>query len=177
MQLALTILGGKTDELITELLSAINVCRCSILECYAANLTEISSIFILLDGNWNHLAKLENMLDVLRNRYQIQIMLLRPAESEEIPRPQEGVPYTLETISTENKDLLLAVTSFLLKRGVVISEIDASLQPAVSFSNRIFFTRFTLLVPPHVRILSLREEFLDFCDSMNIDAILEPIKY
>lgn len=176
MQLAITILGNKTDELITELLSAINACRCTILEFCASNLTEISSVFVLIDGNWNHLAKLESLLDVLRNRYQVQIMLLRPSESGEIPEPQEGVPYTLETISTENKDLLLAVTSFLLERGVVISEIDASLHPAVLFSNRIFSTRFTLLVPPHVRILSLREEFLDFCDSMNIDAILEPIK-
>jgi glycine cleavage system transcriptional repressor len=33
-----------------------------------------------------------------------------------------------------------------------------------------------LLVPANVHILSLREEFLDFCDDLNIDAILEPIK-
>ncbi|MGY6276375.1 glycine cleavage system protein R [Methylomonas sp. MgM2] len=176
MQLAITVLGGKSDGVVAELLSAINVCRCTILDFCASNLTELTSVFVLIDGNWNHLAKLENLLEALRNRFEVQITFLRPTESENVASAGEGVPYTLETISTENKDLLLAVTSFLLERGVLISEINANLHPAVLFSNQIFSTRFTLLVPPDVRILSLREEFLDFCDSMNIDAILEPIK-
>jgi len=176
MQLAISVLGDKVENVIAELLSAINVCRCSILDFSASNLTELTSVFVLIDGNWNHIAKLENLLEALSVRFQVQVSLFRPSESKEVPNVQEGVPYTLETISTENKDLLFAVTSFLLERGVVISEIIASLHPAVLFNNQIFSTRFTLLVPPDVRVLSLREEFLDFCDSMNIDAILEPIK-
>jgi len=176
MQLAITVLGDKTEDVIAELLSAINVCRCTILDFCASNLTEITSVFVLIDGNWNHIAKLESLLEALSTRFQVQVTLFRPSEAKDVASVQEGVPYTLETISTENKDLLLAVTSFLLERGVLINEIDANLHPAVLFNNQIFSTRFTLLVPPDVRILSLREEFLDFCDSMNIDAILEPIK-
>ncbi|WAR46384.1 glycine cleavage system protein R [Methylomonas rapida] len=176
MQLAITVLGSRTDTFVAELLSAINSCQCSVLELRTSNLTEITAVYVLLDGNWNHVAKLEGLLDILRNRFQMQISLLRPEELAVAQDVQEGVPYTLETISMEKKDLLYAVTSFLLDRGVVIDEISANLHPALMFSNQIFSTRFTLLVPPNVRILSLREEFLDFCDGLNIDAILEPIK-
>lgn len=176
MRLAITVLGDKADELITELLSAICVCQCNVLEFRTANLTEITSAYVLVDGNWNHIAKLEGMLDVLRARFQVQITLFRPAESV-VPLPAtEGVPYMLETISMESRDLLFAVTSFLLERGIIIDEINASVHPAVLFNHKIFSTRFILIVPPNLRILSLREEFLDFCDNLNIDAVLEPIK-
>ena len=33
-----------------------------------------------------------------------------------------------------------------------------------------------LSVPNSIHIPMLREEFLDFCDHLNLDAILEPIK-
>jgi glycine cleavage system transcriptional repressor len=31
-------------------------------------------------------------------------------------------------------------------------------------------------VPSNIRIATLREDFLDFCDSLNMDAVLEPSK-
>jgi glycine cleavage system transcriptional repressor len=31
-------------------------------------------------------------------------------------------------------------------------------------------------VPARLHVSQLREEFMDFCDSMNLDAILEPVK-
>jgi len=176
MQLAITVLGSRTETFIVELLSAIDTCQCSVLELTTSNLTEITAVYVLLEGNWNHVAKLEGLLELLRNRYPIQVSLLRPQDDEPKQPVQPGVPYTLETISLEKRELLAEVTTFLLDRGVIIDEINANLHPAMTFSNQVFSTRFTLLLPPNVRVLSLREEFLDFCDSLNIDAILEPIK-
>lgn len=176
MQLAITVLGNKTDGFIVEMLSAINACHCSVLELCTSNLGEITTAYVLVDGSWNHVAKLEGLLSSLCARYQVQLSLLRPPKTSAAASATDGVPYTLETISTEKRDLLVAVTSFLMERGIMIDEINANLHPAVLFSHKVFSTRFTLLVPPDVRILSLREEFLDFCDSLNIDAILEPIK-
>lgn len=176
MQLAITVLGKKTDGFIAEVLSAISACQCNILELRTSNLTRITTAYLLIDGNWNHVAKLEGLLDAIRNRFEVQISLLRPDDMVENQPLQEGVPYTLETISMDKRDLMFAVTSFLLERGIVIEEISASRHPAMMFHNSIFSSRFLLLVPAEVRILSLREEFLDFCDSINIDAILEPIK-
>jgi glycine cleavage system transcriptional repressor len=175
MQLAISVLGKNASGFISELLSAVSACHCSILELNTSNLSKITTAFLLVDGNWNYVAKLENMLEVLRERYELQISLLRPEESP-TPPVEAGVPYTLETISMDKRDLLFMVAGFLLDRGVFIEEISASLQPTMMFNNSVFSSRFLLLVPPTVRILSLREEFLDFCDSMNIDAILEPIK-
>jgi len=34
----------------------------------------------------------------------------------------------------------------------------------------------TLDVPADTHIAGLREEFLDFCDRLNLDAVIEPVK-
>ncbi len=176
MQLAISVLGDKAEGFIAEILSAFSSCQCSVLELRTANLTGITSVYALIDGNWNHVAKLEGLLEVMRSRFQVQISFFRPQDSVSTSVLEKGVPYTLETISMEKKDLLFELSAFLFERGIIIDEISASLHSAVLFNNQVFSTRFLLLVPPNVRILSLREEFLDFCDSLNIDAILEPIK-
>jgi len=173
MQLAITVLGNKSNDFLAETLSAISACQCSILELRTSNLMQITALYLLMDGNWNHIAKLEGMLDVIAKRLALQISFLRPESESSMP---EGVPYMLETISMDKKDLLFAVTAFLLERGIVIEEITASRHQAAFFNNIVFSSKFILLAPDDVRILTLREEFLDFCDTLNIDAILEPIK-
>lgn len=173
MQLAITVLGEKSNGFLGEVLSALSACQCSVLELRTSNLTELTAAYLLIDGNWNHIAKLEGMLDAIKTRLEIQMNFLRPSQE---PQAVEGVPYTLETISVDKNDILFAVTSFLLDRGICIEEISASRHNAAFFNTAVFSTKFILLVPPSVRILSLREEFLDFCDSLNIDAILEPVK-
>lgn len=175
MQLAISVLGQYSKSFVGDLLSVVSACHCSILELNSNNLNKITTAYLLVDGNWNHIAKLETLLESLRERYGMQLALMRPEETPE-EKPPIGVPYTLETISVEKADLLFMVAGFLLDRGVVIEEISAGLQPAINPDNPVFTSRFLLLVPPSVRILSMREEFLDFCDSINIDAILEPIK-
>ena len=173
MQLAITVLGNRTNDFVSEILSAASVCQCSVLELRASSMTQITALYVLIDGNWNHIAKLEGMLDAVAKRLAMQISFLRPETEVSMA---EGVPYTLETISMDKKDLLFAVTAFLIERGIVVEEITASRHHAAFFNNTVFSSKFILLVPENVRILSLREEFLDFCDNLNIDAILEPVK-
>jgi len=65
---------------------------------------------------------------------------------------------------------------FLTMHGIEIEEVSGSSYQAPYIATSVFSTKFIVLIPPEVRLLSLREEFLDFCDQLNIDAILEPIK-
>ena len=39
-----------------------------------------------------------------------------------------------------------------------------------------FSVHMLLDVPGEIQIASLREEFLDFCDQLNLDAVIEPMK-
>ena len=39
-----------------------------------------------------------------------------------------------------------------------------------------FSVRMNIGIPADIQIAVLRDEFMDFCDSLNIDAVLEPFK-
>ena len=39
-----------------------------------------------------------------------------------------------------------------------------------------FSVNLAIGIPASMHIAMLREEFLDFCDDLNLDAVLEPIK-
>lgn len=178
MQLGITVLGNRNDQVMIDILAAISTCQCSILELRTANLTRLVSAHMLVEGSWNRVAKLENLLETLKVRHEVSLCLLRPADGEsELHNPsEEGVPYSLETISMEKQDLLYAIASFLIEHGILLEEIAANRYQAMFFNNTVFSSKFVLMVPADVKILSFREEFLDFCDSLNIDAIFEPIK-
>jgi glycine cleavage system transcriptional repressor len=173
MQLAISVLGNGAKEFLVESLAAVSNCQCNVLELRTSNLTRLTAVYMIMDGNWNHIARLEGILEGIAKRLMLQITFLRPEQEN---KAIAGVPYTLETISLDKKDLLYSITSFLDEHGIMIEEISANRQHAAYFDNTVFTSKFILLVPDDVRILSLREEFLDFCDNLNIDAILEPIK-
>ncbi len=173
MQLAITALSKNTTKYLSDILTAIGTCDCSIIELKTSLFSQASACYLLTEGNWNQIAKLETVLDHLKDRLDILIQTMRP---EKTKTGRDGTPYTLETISLYRNDIIQDLATFLLSRNVYIEEICASRYQAPYFSNPIFSTKFIISIPADVRILSLREEFLDFCDNLNLDAILEPIK-
>ncbi|MDD5460995.1 MAG: transcriptional regulator [Methylococcales bacterium] len=175
MQLAITILGSTQSHFIAEILPAIRDCNCNILEIRASHLGQSAAAYLLIQGNWNQIAKFENSLENMEKRLEIKIHALRPDQKDK-NKDKQCVPYSLETISLDKDSVIESITSFLFDRHIDIEEITGSSYQAAFIQTSVFSTKFIILIPPQVQLLSLREEFLDFCDQLNIDAILEPIK-
>ncbi|TRW94745.1 glycine cleavage system protein R [Candidatus Methylobacter oryzae] len=173
MQLAITALGHNQTNFIAEILPIVRDCKCSILEIRSSRLAQSSAAYLLIQGNWNQIAKFENTLDTIQRRLDLKIHTLRPDPKD---KPKDCVPYSLETISLDRDNITEAITSFLFDRQIDIEEITGSCYQAPYIQTSVFSTKFVILIPPQLHLLALREEFLDFCDQLNIDAILEPIK-
>jgi glycine cleavage system transcriptional repressor len=82
----------------------------------------------------------------------------------------------LETISLDHENIVESIATFLLDRDIDIEEITGSSYQAPYLQSSVFSSKFIILVPASISLLILREEFMDLCDQLNIDAILEPIK-
>jgi glycine cleavage system transcriptional repressor len=76
----------------------------------------------------------------------------------------------------DRSNVIGSIITFLFEHEISVEEINASSYQAPYMQTPLFSTKFILFIPPEVRLLALREEFLDFCDHLNIDAIIEPIK-
>lgn len=177
MQLAITVLGENHPDLIIELTKAIKEAKCTILE---SRMTELGLEFaghLLVEGNWNHIARLENAMETLGNRFQLKFQLLR-AKEQETPTAEEdlGLPYAIDIFATDQINNIYDLSDFLISRGVSIMDLSTSRCPAPFTGSPLFLAHMIVRIPSGMRIVSLRDEFLDFCDQMNLDAILEPVK-
>jgi glycine cleavage system transcriptional repressor len=173
MQLTITVLGYTQSNFISRILASVNDCNCSILEMRANRLIACTAAYLLVNGEWNQIAKLESLLESLEKKLEIKIHRLRPGK---FISKDEFTPFSMEIVSLESQDALLGVVAFIGRHNITIEEVSSSRYQDSYSQSELVTSRFILLVPLEIRILNLREEFLEFCDQINIDAILEPIK-
>lgn len=173
MQLAITLLGSRSKKFINEILVTINECQCIILEISSSQLGQAIAAYMLIEGNWNHIAKFENCLDAIQKRLEIQTHTLRIDKSE---KNVNGMPYSLEIVTLDQENIIQTVATFLANNDITIQEFSASRYQASYNQSLILSAKFVVIIPKESALLSIREQFLDFCDQLNIDAVLEPIK-
>lgn len=173
MQLAITALGNHKIKFMAEILPAVSDCKCTILEIRVSRLAQSTAAYLLISGNWNQIAKFETTLDIIQRRLDIKIHTLRPEQKD---KSKECIPYSLETISLDRDNVTESIFTFLFDREIDVEEITGSCYQAPYIQTSVFSSKFIVLIPPQLHLQSLREEFMDFCDHLNIDAILEPIK-
>jgi glycine cleavage system transcriptional repressor len=174
MQLVITVAGEDRPDLIAELTRVIKESKCNILE---SRMTELGAEFaahLLTEGAWNQIVKLENALEALATRYKLKISTLRGSETE---LPDEGlIPYGVDIFAGDRIDNIHELAAFFSARSIKILDLSTSRYPAPYTNTPLFLARMIVKIPADARIVSLRDEFLDFCDQQNLDAILEPVK-
>ena len=62
------------------------------------------------------------------------------------------------------------------ERDIEIAELNTRSYPAAHTGAPMFAVQMAIKIPAQAHISTLREEFLEFCDSINLDAIMEPVK-
>lgn len=175
MQLAITALSELSTDYLAELLSATRDSKCSIVEIRCSSLAQTRAAYLLVQGNWNQIAKLEHALESLRKHFAVQIQSLR-TEPESKNKSQVAIPYILESFSLDKDAVIESLSAFLGDQGVNIEEITGSSYQAAYNQAAVFAIRFVLLIPATIQLMALREDLLDYCDQLNIDALFEPIK-
>jgi glycine cleavage system transcriptional repressor len=175
MQLVITALGEHRPDLIVELTRTIKDCKCTILESRMTELGNEFAAHLLTEGNWNHIVRLENSLESLANRFALKINTLR-AREQEAPEEDTSLPYAVDIFATDQINNIHDLSAFLTDHGIEILDLSTSRYPAPFTGAPLFLAHLIVKIPAGMRIVSLRDEFLDFCDQLNLDAILEPVK-
>ncbi len=178
MQLAITLLGKKSTFFIADVVAAITACRCTIIDLNAAHFSSTTFAgYLLVEGTWNCVAKLENVLDSLQRRLAIQIQVLHTDNTDnvELSKP-DYIPYRIETIAMDQEDVVHDILTFLTAQHILVAEIKSSCYPAPYTQTRLLSMTFIVFIPPIIQLLSFRDDLFAFCENCNVDAIFEPIR-
>ncbi len=173
MQLVISVTGQNNVKILGGLSQVLIDSHCSLLESRSSVLANKFAGFWLVEGNWNHVAKVENNLDHLAKRLELQITTTHIEEPEPTP---DQLPYVIDIIGIDTAEMLKQLTVFLTERNINITEMNTSRYPGAHTESLLFGAHLIVGIPAQSRPISLRDEFLDFCDRNGFDAILEPIK-
>lgn len=171
--LVIAALGQDRAGLVNELSAAILEAGCNVEDSRMTVLGGEFSLLMLLSGAWNAIAKIENQISTLQNRLGL-IITIRRTE----PRHSTGdlLPYHVEVISLDHPGIVYQLANFFSTRGINIEEMTTNTYAAAHTGTPMFSLNMNVAVPADTHIGRLREEFLDFCDTLNLDAVIEPVR-
>jgi len=171
--LVITAVGKDRPGIVDKLSMAIMDCKCNINDSRMTVLGGEFALILLVSGKWNELAKLENQLPSLGDTLQLSITSKR---TEEESQRGDLLAYSVDVISIDHPGIVYKIANFFSSRNINIRELNTNSYSAAHTGTPMFTMSMVVNVPTDVRIATLREDFLDFCDSLNMDAVLEPTK-
>ena len=171
--LVLTAVGKDRPGIVDRLSMTIMENNCNIVDSRMTVLGGEFAILLLISGKWNALAKLENALPTIKDELGLHIQSTR---TEEGAKADNLLPYTVEVVAIDHPGIVYKIASFFSAREINIRELNTNSYAAAHTGTPMFAMTTIVDIPADVRISQLREDFLEFCDDLNMDAVLEPAK-
>ena len=163
---------GPEGPNIFEITHSFAKCGCEILEQVFRH-GEQFLLMTMLSGTWDAIAKIETALARLGDNLGIKFSAERASK---ISNHDKSIPYVMEVVTVRNPDLVHDTVKFFELQKVVIKELQCSGFIANQTNTQMISLQVNVSVPSSLSIASFRSDFVDFCDHLNIDAVLEPLK-
>lgn len=171
--LVLAAVGANRPGLLDALSKVIKDCGGNIADSRMTVLGCDFSLVMLVSGTWDVIAKIENQLPRLRDNLGLSITAKR---TEARKSGANLIPYAVEVVSYDHPGIVHEIAGFFSTREINIEDMYTSSYSAAHTGAPMFSLHMTIAVPNNTSIATLRGEFMDFCDRLNLDAILEPVK-
>jgi glycine cleavage system transcriptional repressor len=170
--LAISAIGADRTGMVHDLTRTIAECGGSLSESRMVALGSEFAALMLVSGNWHSLARLETELKKLSDSG----MVLQIKRTEEHAARTGMLPYSVDAVCLDQTGIVSKLSGFFSTRSIDISELNTRSYAAAHTGAPMFAVQMLLNVPSRVQLAVLREDFMDFCDHLNLDAILEPVK-
>jgi glycine cleavage system transcriptional repressor len=171
--LVVSALGESRPNLVNDLSRTILECDCSVVNSRMMMLGNEFAAVVMVQGNWNTLARLEVQLKRLEQALGLTLIYKR---TEEHPRQEDVLPYAVEVIALNHAHIVYELAHFFTHRSISIEDLTSRNYRAPHTGANMFSVNIVIGIPVDTHIATLREEFMDFCDQLNLDSVMEPIK-
>ena len=171
--LILSALGEDRPGIVNEISKVILDAGCNIVDSRMTVLGGDFAVLLMVTGNWNTMAKLEASTPGLEERLRLTIISKRTAIPD---NGKNMLPYAVEVISIDHPGIVHHLAEFFSQRNINIRDMATNSYAAAHTGTPMFAVHIAVDIPADMQIAALREEFMDFCDQLNLDAVIEPIK-
>ena len=171
--LVISVIGKDRPGIVDQLSRTVLDCGCSVGDSRMAVLGGEFAVIMVMSGNWNAVAKLESALPRLAEKLDLRLQSKR---TEPRPGTDKLIPYAVEVVAMDHPGIVQDVANFFARRDINIEDVYTSRYPAPHTGAPMFTLHMTVGIPADTSIATVRGEFMDFCDELNLDAMLAPVK-
>ena len=171
--MVISAIGGDREGVVRDLTRVILDCRGSVKESRMLSLGSEFTMLLLVSGNWHTVSRMEQALTRFGKANGLTIQLKR---TEQKKLGKELLPYAIDAVCLEQAGIIHNLSGFFADRKIEIAEVNTRCYPAAQTRTSMFSVQMLVNIPASLHISNLREEFMEFSDQLNLDAIMEPVK-
>ena len=171
--LVISALGNDRPGIVDQLSKSVLDEGCNIADSRMTVLGGEFAILLMVEGNWNTLSRLESSIPELEKRLGLTVISKRTGERAPAT---DLLPYGVEVVALDHPGIVHHLASFFSQRNINIEDMATASYAAAHTGTPMFSVHMSVGIPANIHIGTLRDDFMEFCDSLNLDAVLEPIK-
>ena len=171
--IVISAIGNDRTGVVQDLTKVVLACGGNIEESRMTTLGSEFAMLLLVSGNWHTLSRLEQGLDKLCKDDELSVSIRK---TDAKPVEDDRMPYAVDIVALDQQGIVFNLANFFASRDIEIADVATRSYAAAHTGAPMFAVQMAVNVPSSVHISQLREEFLDICDRLNLDAILEPVK-
>jgi len=169
----LSAIGTDRAGVVNDLSKVILECGGNIEESRMTALGSEFAMLLLVSGNWATVSKLEKALNKLAEDKPLSVSLKK---TDQRISDEDRMPYGIDIVSLDQPGIIFNLANFFALHNIEIADLATRRYAAAHTGSQMFAVQMTVDIPASVSISRLRDEFLELCEQLNLDAILEPVK-
>jgi glycine cleavage system transcriptional repressor len=171
--IVISAIGNDRAGVVQDLTKVVLSCGGNIEESRMTTLGSEFAMLLLVSGNWHTLSRLEQGLDKLCENDNLQVSIRK---TDVKPVEENRMPYAVDVVALDQQGIVFNLANFFTTRDIEIADVATRSYAAAHTGAPMFAVQMAVNVPSSIHIAQLRDEFLELCDRLNLDAILEPVK-
>lgn len=171
--LAVTAIGADRTGLVRDVSQAISRAGGSILQSRMTTLGREFAMLALVSANWHAIRKVEEALDTLGKSAELAVSY---RATEERVHNKPAAPYSVDVVAMDQEGIVAGLAAFFAAREIEIADLSTRRYNAAHTGSLMFAVQMAINVPAGQHLAALRDEFHEYCEEQNLDAIIEPIQ-
>jgi len=171
--IVISAVGTDRTGVVQDLTKVIMSCGGNIEESRMTTLGSEFAMLLLVSGNWHTLSRLQQGLDKLCEKSELTIGIRKTDAKQP---EQNRMPYAVDVVALDQQGIVFNLANFFASRDIEIADVATRSYAAAHTGAPMFAVQMAVNVPSSVHVSQLRDEFLELCDRLNLDAIIEPVK-
>ena len=131
------------------------------------------AIILLISAPHDDLDIIESILNKEAGRLALSIISKRTGSPDSTA---DTIPYLVDVVSIDNPGIVYKLADFFSCRNINIQNMRTDRYQAPHTGTQMFSIEMIIAIPSNIIIPDLRDEFLDLCEEMNLDASIEAVR-